>query len=194
MRFSGILCLTLLASLTLSAQQKPASGKTSSASKTATASRKQASASSAKPADMEAAKVAEIRRLLELTGTRDMVNEMKGSMMEQFRRTAPEMPSEMLNEMMAELKADDLVESMIPVYSKHFTGEDIKQLIAFYQSPFGKKVLREMPQIIAESNDVGTRWGEGVVQRVATRWRDQGKITQKAYEQLMGVAGPEEEH
>lgn len=194
MRIRGVLYLTLLTSLTLFAQQKPATGKPSATSKTPTASHKQASASSANPADAETTKVAEIRRLLELTGTREMVNEMKGSMMEQFRRTAPGMPEEMLNEMMAELKADDLVESMIPVYSKHFTGEDVKQLIAFYQSPFGKKVLREMPQIIAESNDVGTRWGEGVVQRVATRWRDQGKITQKAYEQLIGVAGPEEGH
>ncbi|HEU5403112.1 MAG TPA: DUF2059 domain-containing protein, partial [Terriglobales bacterium] len=112
----------------------------------------------------------------------------------QFRRSAPGMPDGMLQDMMAELKAEDLVESMIPVYSKHFTGEDIRQLIAFYQSPFGQKVLREMPQIIVESNDVGTRWGEGVVQRVATRWRDQGKITQKAYEQLIGAVGPEEEH
>jgi len=187
MRVRGIVCLTLFVSLSLFAQQKPATGKTP-------ASSQKHATTSAEPADTEAAKVADIRRLLELTGTRDMVNEMKSSMMEQFRRNAAGMPDAMLNEMMAELKAEDLLESMIPVYSKHFTGPDIKQLIAFYQSPFGKKVLREMPQIITESNDVGTRWGEGVVQRVATRWRDQGKITQKAYEQLMGIAGPEEEH
>jgi hypothetical protein len=188
MRVLGILCLTLFASFSLFAQQKAAPAKDSAASQ------QRSTTTNAKPAEAEAAKVAEIRRLLELTGTRDMVNEMKSSMLEQFRRNAPGMPNEMLNEMMAELKAEDLVESMIPVYSKHFTGDDIKQLIAFYQSPFGKKVLREMPQIIAESNDVGARWGEGVVQRVATRWRNQGKITQKAYEQLIGVAGPEEEH
>ena len=188
MRVRGILCLTLFFSVTLFAQQKAAT------SKTGPPPQKHATATSARPADAEAAKVADIRRLLDLTGTRDMVNGLKSSMVEQFRRNAPGMPDGMLTELMAELKADDLLESMIPVYSKHFTGADIKQLIAFYQSPFGKKVLREMPQIISESNEVGARWGEGVVQRVATRWRDQGKISQKAYEQLMGVAGPEEEH
>lgn len=188
MRVRGILCLTLLASFPLFAQQKPETGKAPAAPQ------KHATTPTAKRGDAEASKVEDIRHLLELTGTRDMVNGMKSSMMEQFRRNAPGMPDEMLTEMMGELKAEDLLESMIPVYSKHFTGEDIKHLIAFYQSPFGKKVLREMPQIITESNDVGTRWGEGVVQRVATRWRDQGKITEKAYQQLMGVAGPEEEH
>lgn len=188
MRVRGILCLTLLASLSLFAQQKPAS------SRVGTTPREHTTGKATSTADAEAAKVADIRRLLDLTGTRDMVDGMKSSMLEQFRRNAPGMPEGMLDELMTELKADDLVESMIPVYSKHFTGADIKQLIAFYQSPFGKKVLREMPQIISESNEVGARWGEGVVQRVATRWRDQGKISQKAYEQLMGVAGPEDEH
>lgn len=187
MRVRGILCLILLASLNLSAQQK-------TASKAGTAPQKHTTVKGAGAAESEAAKVADIRRLLDLTGTRDMVDGMKSSMLEQFRRNAPGMPDGMLTELMTELKADDLVESMIPVYSKHFTSADIKQLIAFYQSPFGRKVLREMPQIITESNEVGARWGEGVVQRVATRWRDQGKISQKAYEQLIGVAGPEEEH
>ena len=187
MRVRGILCFTLFVSVTLLAQQKAAPNKTG------TTPQKRPTAS-AHPADEDAAKVADIRRLLELTGTRDMVDGMKSSMLEQFQRSAPGMPDGLLNELMTELKADDLVESMIPVYSKHFTGADIKHLIAFYESPFGKKVLREMPQIITESNDIGARWGEGVVQRVATRWRDQGKISQRAFEQLMGVAGPEEEH
>jgi uncharacterized protein len=182
----GILSLSLLLSATLLAQQKPATGKPASTSPKPT--------TVTKSADPEAAKVADIRRLLEVTGTRDMVNQMKTSMMQQFRKNTPGISAEMMDELMTELKAEDLLESMIPVYSKHFTGADIKQLIAFYQSPFGKKVLREMPQIIAESNDVGMRWGEGVVTRVATRWRDQGKISQRAYEQLVSPVGPEEEH
>src|SRR5512146_2704556 len=106
MRVRGILCLTLFASFSLFAQQKAAPPKSSAASQ-------RSATTNAKPAEAEAAKVAEIRRLLELTGTRDMVNEMKSSMLEQFRRNAPGMPNEMLNEMMAELKAEDLVESMI---------------------------------------------------------------------------------
>ncbi len=182
----GAFYLSLLVSVTLFAQQEPATSTANTPSHTQ-------SATSGQAAD-EAAKVADIRRLLELTGTRDMVEQMKSSMMGQFRKNAPGIPEDMFNEIMAELKADDLMESMIPVYSKHFTGEDVKQMIAFYQSPFGQKVLREMPQIITESNDVGTRWGEGVVTRVATRWRDQGKISQRAYEQLMGAVGPEDEH
>ena len=120
-----MICALLLLATGLFAQQ----------SSTGQARSKQATPtnSTAKPADQEAAKVADIRRLLELTGTRDMVNQMKSSMMAQFRQNAPAVPQDMLDEMMSELKAEDLEESFIPLYSRHFSGEDIKHLIAFYQ-------------------------------------------------------------
>jgi hypothetical protein len=180
--------LVLLPAVVVVAQQP-------SATKPAPAASKQAPAKPvAKSSTSDATKIADIRRLLELTGTKDMVNQMKSAMMGQFRQNAPGMPQAMFDEMMAELRAEDLEESMIPVYANHFTGDDIKHLIAFYESPFGKKVMREMPQIITESNEVGVQWGQGVVTRVAGRWRDQGKITQRAYDQLVNAAGPEEEH
>lgn len=182
---SFLLPFLLLLPLALLAQQ-------SGSSRTAVSPAKSTAPRTSKPMDPEAAKVADIRRLLALTGTREMVNQMKTEMMSQFRQNAPTMPREMFDEMTSELKAEDLEEAMIPVYSKHFTGADIKQLIAFYESPFGRKVMREMPQIITESNEVGIRWGQGVITKVAGRWRDQGKISQRAYDQLVGAA--EEEH
>lgn len=151
------------------------------------------STSASKTTSSEAEKLDDIRRLLDLTGTKDMVNQMKSVMVAQFKQNAPSMPNGMFDEMMEELKAEELEESMIPVYARHFTGDDIKHLIAFYQSPFGRKVMREMPQIIMESNEVGVRWGQGVVTRVATRWRDQGKITQRAYDQLVNASNTGEE-
>jgi hypothetical protein len=188
MRFRLLASMLVLVS-TVAVAQRP------SVPKTGTAPVKQPSTrSSAKPAASDGAKIADIHRLLELTGTKDMVNQMKSVMIAQFRQNAPGMPPAMFDEMMTELKAEDLEESMIPVYANHFSGDDIKHLIAFYQSPFGRKVMREMPQIITESNEVGIHWGQGVVTRVAGRWRDQGKISQRAYDQLVNSAGPEEEH
>jgi uncharacterized protein len=188
MRFRVMAWILLLSPTLVAAQQ-------SSTPKAGAPPAKQSSTKSvAKAPTSDSAKIADIRRLLELTGTKDMVNQMKSVMMSQFRQNAPGMPPGMFDEMMAELKAEDLEESMIPVYANHFTGDDIKHLIAFYESPFGRKVMREMPQIITEANEVGVHWGQGVVTRVAGRWRDQGKITQRAYDQLVNAAGPEEEH
>lgn len=138
----------------------------------------------------EAAKIADIRKLLELTGSRDMVNQMKGTLMAQFRQASPNLPPEMFDEMLDEMKAEDLEEAIIPIYVKHFSADDIKQLIAFYESPFGRKVTRAMPQIMQECNEIGINWGQNIVTRVATKWRKEGKLTEREYEQLVG---PEEQ-
>lgn len=136
--------------------------------------------------ESEAAKIADIRKLLQLTGSREMVNQMKTTLMDQFRQASPNLPPEMFQEMLAEMKAEDLEESIIPIYVKHFTDSDIKHLIAFYESPFGRKVTKAMPEIMQESNEVGMNWGQDVVTRVATKWRKEGKLTEREYEQLIG--------
>ncbi|UBQ51286.1 DUF2059 domain-containing protein [Aeromonas hydrophila] len=46
------------------------------------------------------------------------------------------------------------------IYRKHFTEAELKQLIAFYQSPVGKKSLDTMPAIFQESALVGQSLAE----------------------------------
>jgi uncharacterized protein len=158
--------------------------------KPAAPAKKPAASAPAKAPTGDAARIADVRRLLEITGSRGMVNDMKTSMLEQFKRSSPNLPPEMFNEMITEMKAEDLEEAIIPIYLKHFTASEIKQLIAFYQSPFGKKVTREMPQIFQEANEAGMDWGQNVVIRIATKWHKEGKLTDREYEQLVG---PEEQ-
>ncbi len=161
------------------AQQPPPPHKATPAQKTTPSS------SPASPA-----KVEDIRKLLELTGSRGMVNQMKVQLMDQFRQASPNLPKEMFDEMLAEMKPEDLEEAIIPIYVKHFSESDIKQLIAFYESPFGRKVMHEMPQIMEESNQVGAEWGQNIVMTVAHKWRKEGKLTQREYEQLVGEEEP----
>ena len=46
------------------------------------------------------------------------------------------------------------------VYQQHFTNDEIKQLIAFYESPIGKKLVQEQPAIQADSYKYGSEWGQ----------------------------------
>jgi len=48
------------------------------------------------------------------------------------------------------------------VYAKHFTVEDLDQLIAFYDSPVGKKLLAEQGQMLTEMSQIGQAWGRNV--------------------------------
>lgn len=53
---------------------------------------------------------------------------------------------------LARIDMKQLVEDIsYAVYDKHFTEAELKDLVAFYQSDTGKKVIREMPALFAES-------------------------------------------
>ncbi len=50
------------------------------------------------------------------------------------------------------LKAIDFAEIAIPIYSKNFTSEELQQILAFDQSPTGKKIARLQPAMMAEAS------------------------------------------
>jgi hypothetical protein len=48
-----------------------------------------------------------------------------------------------------ELSAEELIKLIIPLYDKHLTHPEIKELIKFYETPVGKKmiaVMQPLPQ------------------------------------------------
>jgi len=64
----------------------------------------------------------------------------------------------------------EMLDDLVPIYHRHFTHDEIRQLIAFYRTDVGQKSLRALPRIIEESGVVGQQWGQvlglELVQRV----------------------------
>ncbi len=48
----------------------------------------------------------------------------------------------------------DVMKDAPQVYARHFSAQEIKDMVAFYKSPTGMKALHEMPKVMA---DVGTQ-------------------------------------
>jgi hypothetical protein len=46
--------------------------------------------------------------------------------------------------------ATDAMKEAPPIYARHFTIAELKELTAFYQTPTGAKALREVPQVMGE--------------------------------------------
>lgn len=49
---------------------------------------------------------------------------------------------------------DKLKPDMVKLYTSHFNEQELKDLIAFYESPLGKKVLQKMPTLTARSAEL----------------------------------------
>ena len=64
---------------------------------------------------------------------------------------------------------EDLYKLIIPIYTKHFTLEEIDGIIEFQESEIGKKMTSKMPLIVAESMQKGAVWGEELGEKIAQK-------------------------
>jgi uncharacterized protein len=116
-------------------------------------------------ADSPATK-ADVERYFQVVKSHDMMKKMMGTMTqsmhqmmhEQYLKHKDELPADyeskmtaMMDDMFANMPVDEMMQAMVPAYQKHFTKGDIDNLVAFYSTPTGEKVLRELPSIMADS-------------------------------------------
>ena len=51
---------------------------------------------------------------------------------------------------------------VIPIYSRHFSHEDIKGLLKFYQTELGQKMIKTYPLIFQESMTLLQDWSKSI--------------------------------
>ncbi|MDZ8068856.1 MAG: DUF2059 domain-containing protein [Nostoc sp. DedQUE08] len=117
-----------------------------------------------------------IKKLLEITGAKNVSRQILTQLLNDFKSEYPQVPQKFWNTFAAELKIDDIVNEIIPIYNKYFTNEEIKQIIAFYQTPLGQKTITVIPQITQESTAVGIRYGKVAVERALKKLEAEGYI------------------
>ncbi len=61
-------------------------------------------------------------------------------------------------EMMASL--DDIYERLAKVYMENFTEAEIDQILAFYHSPVGEKMVAITPELTRKGMEIGQEWGQ----------------------------------
>ena len=66
---------------------------------------------------------------------------------------------------------DALYSVLAPIYEKHFNLIELNQLVNFYESPLGQKLVRISPQLLTESLDLGQEWGMSLVPEIVSRVR-----------------------
>jgi len=126
---------------------------------------------------IDAAKEADIRRLMALTHTtlldKQTIGAMEANVRPAITNALPpgEYRAKLVDLFVAKYKSklnpEELKERAIPVYDKHFSAAEIKEMIRFYETPLGQKVLKEMPVVTAELQQMGQAWGAKFFPRIA---------------------------
>lgn len=123
---------------------------------------------------------ADVRRLLEVTGAAKMGLQVVATIGQSMRQAHPDVPDAVWAELLAEFRGDEITELVVPIYRKHLTGDDVRGLLVFYESPVGRKMLQVQPQILKDSMAAGQRWGEECARRVLKRLEERGYLRKAA--------------
>lgn len=127
--------------------------------------------SSARP-KLTPEKEADIRKLLDLVDVSKLMSKTMDSMQANIRpMLLNAFPPGEYREKLIDLfferfrtKADpkQMIDMAVDVYDKHFTDDEIKGLIKFYETPLGKKTVSALPELTAELQQKGGEWGQRV--------------------------------
>jgi hypothetical protein len=126
--------------------------------------------------ELTQAKYSDIKKLIDITGSSDIGLQIAAatsqgifSTLKAARPDIPDRALEVINrEMIALFKEKmntpgGLIDQNVYIYDKYFSHAEIKELLAFYQTNIGKKVIARLPKVLNESMMAGERWAESLL-------------------------------
>jgi hypothetical protein len=113
-----------------------------------------------------------IRKLIKISGNADsmlrgLTNFYNNQLTLIIKRMRPDLSKKTLEKLRQELRAEiernmqdqgGLLDYIISIYNSHFTHQEIRDWLLFYESPLGKKINSTRPSIMEESNLAYQRW------------------------------------
>lgn len=127
------------------------------------------------PSDIPPQKEADIQKLLAMTDSLDMGQQVVDRLLAIQQGAQSAVPQEVWDEIRAELDMTRIQPVIVAIWDRHFSHDDIRGLIEFYESPLGRKLVETQPAVMQESMAAGELWARQVLQRI------QEKLARKGY-------------
>jgi hypothetical protein len=162
----ALLVLAHSPSLQVNAQEKAAAPKPSSQSST--------KVSPQVSSTIDPRKETRIRELMDITGAKNLGQQLIDAGMEQFRASvqdsqpdnprAKQFADAFVARFQKHFDPNSLTERVIPIYDKYLTADDLKGLLDYYHSPLGQRMLKALPEVTRESQAAGFALGQKAAQ------------------------------
>jgi len=120
-----------------------------------------------------------IREMLDITGAKDLDKRMFAQVLTTLKAQYPKVPAKYWDTMAEEFNVDEFFNQLIPVYKKYYTNDDLKQLLAFYKTPIGKKTISVLPQLSSESIKISLDYAQTVIKKFTDKLKAEGYSPQK---------------
>jgi uncharacterized protein len=139
----------------------------------------------------------DVQRYFQVMRVHDMMNQMIDAMAKPMHQMVHDMytkdqdklppdfeerMNKMMDGMFRDIPWDQMIDAMVPAYQKHLTKGDLDAVIAFYSTPAGQKLRKEMPAMTAESMQAMMPIMEDYMQKVQGRIQEQATAMLKESE------------
>ncbi len=129
------------------------------------------------------------KELIVLKGSTQLWDAVVPGVIEQvkavFMQTNPALGRE-LNDVAAQLRteyaprASQLVDQVAQLYARTFTEQELKDALAFYKSPLGRKIVSEEPKVLDDGFRRIQQWANKFSEEVMSRMR--AEMKKKGYD------------
>ncbi len=107
--------------------------------------------------------------LVKIMGGGDIAKQVIGTMMTSFKTVYTDVPEDFWDDFVNEINPREIENMLIPIYLKYYSEKELDDIITFYKSPTGKKMIESMPGIMQESMEVGRAFGAKLAERVVCK-------------------------
>lgn len=124
--------------------------------------------------------LAAAHQLIKVTGATALFNPLIAGVVEQakllYLQQNPALAKD-LNEIAAKMRTDlaprfsELTDHVALLYAQQFNEQELKEILAFYASPVGKKMLTRQPQIVDSSMKFAQNWANKLSEEVIAKMR-----------------------
>ncbi len=128
--------------------------------------------------------VAVAREVVATTGSMAIFNPLVAGVIEQarllFLQQNPGMAKD-LNEITAKMRTDlaprlnEVNEEVAKLYASAFSEQELKEILTFYKSPVGKKLLNEQATVVDNTMRFAQNWANSLSDEVIGKLRDELK-------------------
>ena len=136
----------------------------------------------AQPASMAGLLTA--KEIVEITGSTTLFNTLIAGVIEQAKNlllqqnpNLSKVLSEVANKMRTDLtpRLSELNNEVARLYATHFTESELKDILAFYKTPAGKKLIVQQPGVADASMKFAQDWANKLSDQVVAKMREELK-------------------
>lgn len=120
---------------------------------------------------------ATLSKMMEVSGAKNTYKAVLTQIVSMFKQQKPEVPAAVWTEFevaFSKVAEEDLLNILLPVYQKHMSEADLKNMIVFYETPTGKRFAEKTPLITQDSMAAGQEWGKKLGEEFAKKMQEKG--------------------